>query len=48
MSYETAIQHNEEEVLRYNFSDEEVEAAGSAAGLLTYTYQTSAYNRCCR
>ena len=47
MSNDTVIQYNEEEALRYVVSDEEVEAAGSAA-VLSYTYQTSAYRRCCR
>jgi hypothetical protein len=47
MSHETVIQHNDEEALRYNLSDEEVEAA-AAPSAMSYTYQTSAYNRCCR
>jgi hypothetical protein len=47
MSNDIVIQQNEEEALRYNLSDEEVEAA-AVASMLSYTYQTSAYRRCCR
>jgi hypothetical protein len=47
MNTETVVQYNEEQVLRCDFSDEEVEAAAEAA-VFTYTYQTSARNRCCR
>jgi len=47
MSYDTAIQHHDEEILRRDISDEEVESAAAPA-VMTYTYQTSAYNRCCR
>jgi hypothetical protein len=46
MSHEP-VYHNEEEALRHNLSDEEVEA-GAEAALLSYTYQTSATRRCCR
>jgi hypothetical protein len=35
------------DVLRYNFSDEELEIAAEESAL-SYTYQTSAYNRCCQ
>jgi hypothetical protein len=34
-------------ILRYNFSDEELEIAAEESAL-SYTYQTSAYNRCCQ
>ena len=47
MSHDTVLQHTEDEALRFNVSDEEVEAAAAPA-VMTYTYQTSAYNRCCR
>jgi hypothetical protein len=47
MSNDTVLLHSEEEALRYYVSDEEVEAAAAPAAM-TYTYQTSAYNRCCR
>ena len=46
MSNDTVIQYNEEEALRYDLSDEEVEAAASAAAM-SYTYQTSSSKRCC-
>ena len=46
MSHDTVIQHNEEEALRHDLSDEEVEAAASPAAL-SYTYQTSSSKRCC-
>jgi hypothetical protein len=36
-----------EDVLRYVVSDEELEVAAEEAAL-SYTYQTSAYNRCCQ
>jgi hypothetical protein len=35
------------DILRYNFSDEELELAAEESAL-SYTYQTSAYNRCCQ
>jgi hypothetical protein len=35
------------DVLRHNFSDEELEIAAEESAL-SYTYQTSAYNRCCQ
>jgi hypothetical protein len=35
------------DILRYNFSDEELEIAAQESAL-SYTYQTSAYNRCCQ
>ncbi len=47
MSNDTVLQDNEEDALRYEVSDEEVEAAAGEA-VMSYTYQTSAYNRCCR
>ena len=47
MCNETVIQYNEEEALYFNLADEEVEAA-AAAMAMSYTYQTSAYGRCCR
>jgi hypothetical protein len=36
-----------EGILRYDVSDEELEAAAEEAAL-SYTYQTSAYNPCCQ
>ena len=47
MNNANAIQHNEDEVLRYHVTDDEIEVAAAPA-VMTYTYQTSAYNRCCR
>ena len=47
MCNDTVLQYNEEEALRYDLADEEVEAAAQAMAM-SYTYQTSAYNRCCR
>jgi hypothetical protein len=41
-----ALQQDEEAALRYEVTDAEVEAAAELAR--SYTYQTSAYNRCCR
>jgi hypothetical protein len=35
------------DILRYSFSDEELELAAEETAL-SYTYQTSAYNRCCQ
>jgi hypothetical protein len=35
------------DILRYNFSDQELEIAAEESAL-SYTYQTSAYNRCCQ
>ncbi|MDT5235065.1 MAG: hypothetical protein QOF47_1052 [Mycobacterium sp.] len=35
------------DTLRYNFSDQELEVAAEESAL-SYTYQTSAYNRCCQ
>lgn len=43
---QVALQQDEEAALRYEVSDAEVEAAAEHAR--GYTYQTSAYNRCCR
>ena len=37
----------EENALRYEVSDEEMEAAAQETAM-SYTHQTSAYNRCCR
>jgi hypothetical protein len=34
-------------ILRYVFSDDELEIAAEETAL-SYTYQTSAYNRCCQ
>jgi hypothetical protein len=36
-----------EDILRYTVSDEALEAAAEEMAL-SYTYQTSAYNRCCQ
>jgi hypothetical protein len=41
-----ALQQDEQAALRYEVSDAEIEAAAQNAR--SYTYQTSAYNRCCR
>ena len=41
------LHQNEEDVLRFEASDEELEAAAQATAM-SYTHQTSAYNRCCR
>jgi hypothetical protein len=41
------LDQNEEDALRYKASDEEVEAAAEGSAM-SYTYQTSPYNRCCR
>ncbi|MGE0421868.1 MAG: hypothetical protein AB7O88_06370 [Reyranellaceae bacterium] len=38
---------NEENALRFEVSDEEMEAAAQETAM-SYTHQTSAYNRCCR
>lgn len=35
-----------EDILRYDVSDQELEIAAEEAAV-SYTYQTSAYNRCC-
>jgi len=35
------------DILRYAFSDEELEIAAEETAL-SYTYQTSTYNRCCQ
>ena len=40
------LQQDEQAALRYEVSDAEIEAAAQNAR--SYTYQTSAYNRCCR
>jgi hypothetical protein len=37
---------NEIDALRYEPTDEDIEAAADATAL-SYTYQTSAYRRCC-
>lgn len=41
------VSPTELDILRYNFSDEELEIAAEETAL-SYTYQTSAYNRCCQ
>ena len=41
------VSPTELDILRYNFYDEELEIAAEE-GALSYTYQTSAYNRCCQ
>lgn len=38
---------SEENALRFEVSDEEMEAAAQETAM-SYTHQTSAYNRCCR
>jgi hypothetical protein len=45
--YNETVVENVEEAHRFTFSDEEIETA-AAAMAMSYTYQTSAYNRCCR
>ncbi|MGE0425083.1 MAG: hypothetical protein AB7O88_22680 [Reyranellaceae bacterium] len=46
MSIET-LSITEENALRYEVSDEEMEVAAQETAM-SYTHQTSAYNRCCR
>jgi len=41
------LEPSEEEALRYEISDEALEAAAQETAM-SYTHQTSAYNRCCR
>ena len=41
------VQPIEDEEVRYEVSDEELEVAAEASGR-TYTHQTSASRRCCR
>jgi hypothetical protein len=41
------VSPTELDILRYKFSDEELEIAAEESAL-SYTYQTSAYNRCCQ
>lgn len=43
----TMVSPTDMDILRYNFSDEELELAAEESAL-SYTYQTSAYNRCCQ
>jgi hypothetical protein len=43
----TMVSPTDMDILRYNFSDEELEIAAEESAL-SYTYQTSAYNRCCQ
>ncbi|MGB8501395.1 hypothetical protein [Mycobacterium sp.] len=47
MSAATLSHPGKEGILRYDVSDEELEAAAEEAAL-SYTYQTSAYNPCCQ
>jgi hypothetical protein len=48
MNHKTIDLHqNEDEAFSLEFSDEALEAAADGAAM-SYTYQTSAYNRCCR
>ena len=42
-----ALPRGNEELLSFDVSDEALEAAADEIAL-SYTYQTSAYNRCCR
>jgi len=42
-----SLEQSEEDALRYEISDEAVEAAAQETAM-SYTHQTSAYNRCCR
>jgi hypothetical protein len=41
------VSSTELDILRYYFSDEALEIAAEESAL-SYTYQTSAYNRCCQ
>jgi hypothetical protein len=43
----TMVSPTDMDILRYAFSDEELEIAAEETAL-SYTYQTSAYNRCCQ
>jgi hypothetical protein len=43
----TMVRPTDMDILRYSFSDEELELAAEETAL-SYTYQTSAYNRCCQ
>jgi hypothetical protein len=43
----TMVRPADMDILRYAFSDEELEIAAEESAL-SYTYQTSAYNRCCQ
>ena len=43
----TVVRPTDMDMLRSNFSDEELEIAAEETAL-SYTYQTSAYNRCCQ
>jgi hypothetical protein len=43
----TMVSPTDMDILRYAFSDDELEIAAEETAL-SYTYQTSAYNRCCQ
>ena len=43
----TVVRPTDMDMLRSNFSYEELEIAAEETAL-SYTYQTSAYNRCCQ
>ena len=43
----TVVRPTDMDMLRSNLSDEELEIAAEETAL-SYTYQTSAYNRCCQ
>jgi len=43
----TVVRPTDMDMLRSNSSDEELEIAAEETAL-SYTYQTSAYNRCCQ
>jgi hypothetical protein len=43
----TMVRPTDMDILRSTFSDEELEIVAEETAL-SYTYQTSAYNRCCQ
>ena len=43
----TMVRPTDMDILLYAFSDDELEIAAEETAL-SYTYQTSAYNRCCQ
>ncbi len=47
MNVATLSHPGTENILRYDVSDAELEAAAEETAL-SYTYQTSAYNMCCQ
>jgi hypothetical protein len=47
MNDSVQLNATEQEILNYIVSDEALEAAADVSAM-SYTHQTSAYNRCCR